>query len=93
MIDSLFGAKELILSYDRLVGNRKKADYELLYFKLEDQEESGLFIFGYEFFLDDLKEQEFKKTIGHNSLNFKIYNAYHKLKKKQRKVKISDIFK
>ena len=35
MLNSLFGAKKLILSYDRLVGNRKKVDYELLYFNLD----------------------------------------------------------
>jgi len=91
MINSLFGVKKLSLSYDRLVGNVESVDFDLLYFKLDDLEFSGMFVFGYEFFLSDLSEQEFKRTLGHNTLNFKIFNAYHKLKKKFRKVKISDI--
>jgi len=90
MINSLFDSKNLLVSYDKLKVNNK-VDSELLYFKFENVECSGIFLFGFEFFLSEVSEQEFKKVIGENSLNYKIYNAYHKLKKKQKKIKISDI--
>lgn len=90
LLKSLFGMQELIVSYDILSKNAK-TDQELLYFKLKDKEIKGLFVFGFDFFVKELKEQEFKKTIAQNAINFKIYNAYSILKKTQKKVKISDI--
>ncbi len=89
LIEKLFGSKLLLLSYDKLKVE-DKVDYELLYFN-SNEAEPDLFVFGFDFFLSDLSEQEFKRIIGHNSLNFKIYDAYYKLKKKQKKIKISDI--
>ncbi len=90
LVNSLFDKKELIVSYDKLI-SEKKVDHEILYFKFEDKEEIGLFLFGFEYFLKELGEQEFKKVLGQNSLNFRIYKAYSTLKKKQRKIKVSDI--
>jgi len=90
LLKSLFGKEELAISYD-ILSKEAKTEQELLYFKLKDKEIKGLFVFGFDFFVKELKEQEFKKTISQNATNFKIYNAYSIIKKTQKKVKISDI--
>lgn len=90
-IEDLFGRENLKISYDRLK-KEKKVDQELIYFIDDvDMEDKGIFVFGHSFYNKELEEQEFKRLVGQNSINFKIYTAYHKLKKKNKKVKISDI--
>lgn len=90
LLKSLFGKEELVISYD-ILSKDAKTEQELLYFKLKDKEIKGMFVFGFDFFVKELKEQEFKKTISQSSTNFKIYNAYTILKKTHKKIKISDI--
>jgi len=90
LLNSLFNRNELNISYDTLV-KEEKIDQELLYFKLKDKEIKGLFVFGFDFFVKELKEQEFRKQISQSSNNFKIFNAYFQIKKSQKKVKISEI--
>lgn len=90
-IDELFGTKELKISLDR-IKTEKKVDYEVLYFDYKDKKDAtGLFLFGFDFFLKESNEQEFKRIVGHNALNYRIYKAYYDLSKKQKKVKVSDI--
>ncbi|MCA9459130.1 MAG: hypothetical protein KC550_01120 [Nanoarchaeota archaeon] len=90
LIEKVFGSKKLILGLDNLC-QQKIVDHELLYFKYEKSEEKGIFVFGYDFFIKELSEQEFKKTLTYDSLNFRIYEAYRVLKKKQKVVKVSEI--
>jgi len=90
LLKSLFNKEELIIGYD-ILSKEIKTEQELLYFKFKDKEIKGLFVFGFDFFVKELKEQEFKKTITQSSTNFKIFNAYTTLKKTQKKVKVSDI--
>lgn len=89
-LENLFSVKELTVSYD-VLASKSKTDNELLYFNTDGKEITGIFIFGHSFFVHELNEQDFKRTLGQNSLNLKIYNAYKKLRRKQRRVKISDI--
>ncbi len=90
-IVDLFNKKELTISFDRL-NNKNEVNHELLYFKDSDKPEiKGSFVFGFGFFVNELQEQEFKKLITQNSLNFKIFHAYKQLRKRQKKVKISEI--
>lgn len=90
LLKGLFAKEELVISYDTL-SKEQKIDQELLYFKLKDKEIKGMFVFGFDFFVKELKEQEFKKMISQSSNNFKIYHAYNSIKKTQKKVKVSDI--
>lgn len=90
LINNLFDKKELCLSFDKLK-SENKVDHEILYFKHNGDEDTGIFIFGFKFFLQENKEQEFKKILGQNTLNFKIYKAYKDLKKSQNKIKVTDI--
>ena len=92
LITSLFDSKKLVISCD-ILKDKEFSDYELLYFSDETHpmEEPGLFIFGSQFFVDDLSEQEFKEHLSLNALNFKILRAFKELKKSQKKVKITDI--
>lgn len=89
-IEELFGIDELIISFDRLK-KEKEIENDLLYFKFLDKEIQGMFVFGSEFFQRELSEQEFKKILGQNSMNFKILMAYKKVHKRSKKVKISEI--
>jgi hypothetical protein len=91
IIDSLFSLEKLVISYDILGKKVKETRRELLYFHLNNLEESGIFIFGFDFFVSELSEQDFKKHLSSNPLTYKIYNAYHILLKKQKKVKITEI--
>lgn len=90
LLKSIFGKEELTISYD-ILSKEAKSEQELLYFILKEKEIKGMFVFGFDFFVKELKEQEFKKMISQSSNNFKIYHAYNLLKKTQKKVKISDI--
>ncbi len=78
-VHSLFDSKQLNIGYDRL-SNKKDVEHELLYFKQQDKEKKGIFVFSFPYYLKELEDQEFKGMLGQNSLNFKIYNAYNKLK-------------
>ncbi|MEC8220431.1 MAG: hypothetical protein VX028_00045 [Nanoarchaeota archaeon] len=90
-ITSLFDLKKLTISSD-VLKESDKTDYELLYFSDESHpEDAGLFVFGSQFFVDDLSEQEFKEHLSLSALNFQILRAYKQLKEKQKKVKITDI--
>ena len=89
-IKSLFSAEEVIISYDKLK-NEIEVEDEVLYFKANDEEFLGMFVFGSSFFEKELAEQEFKKMLNMNSLNFKIVRAYKQISENQKKVKIGDI--
>lgn len=90
-INSLFNLKELKIGYDILSNKVKKAQRELLYFNFDSEEDSGAFIFGFNYFISELNEQEFKRLLGQNSMNYKIYKAYYDLSKSKKKIKISEI--
>lgn len=90
LLKELFGQKEIELLYDNLA-KKQKTNQEMLYLKSKEQEIPAIFVFGFDYFLKELEEQEFKKILGQNSMNFKIYMAYDKLCRNQKKVKISDI--
>jgi len=89
-VSNLFNCDDLTINFDRLV-SKKKVSYELLYFNFLNKEIAGSFIFGFNFYVKELEEQEFKKILTHNSLNYKIFNAYLSLTKNQKEVKISEI--
>ncbi len=90
LVSDLYNKKELNIGFD-ILNKKKKTGDEILYFKDGKEEFTGLFVFGFQFFLNEIGEQEFKKHLGQNSINFKIFRAYKSLKKKQKKVKVSDI--
>jgi hypothetical protein len=91
MITSLFESDKLVISCD-ILKDKELSDYELLYFSDNiHAEEAGLFVFGSQFFTDDLSEQEFKEHLSLNALNFRILRAFKELKKTQKRVKITDI--
>ena len=90
VIEKIFGSKKLVLGLDNL-SNLEVVDHELLYFKFGKVEKKGVFVFAYDFFIKELSEEEFKKTLTYNSLNFRIYEAYRVLKKKQKVVKVSEM--
>lgn len=90
VIQHIFEKDTAEVIFDKL-NTEKESESELIYFKDSKSEEPVVFVFGFMFFLKELGEQEFKKYLGQNVLNFKIYKAYHDLKKKQSKIKISDI--
>lgn len=83
-INELYNKKQLNVTYDRLQ-QEKQVDNELLYFKESKNETKGTFVFSFDCFLKELKNQEFKKYLSYNALNFKIYNTYLKLKKSKAK--------
>lgn len=90
-IEGLQKNKHLTISYDSLEKSTT-TDSEMLYITLEDgSEHSGMFVFGSQFYIDDLNEQEFKDKLSLDSLNFKILRAHKRLSKKSKQVKISDI--
>jgi len=90
-IESLFKKKKLTISYDKLK-IQTGTDNELLYFKTNgSKERTGIFIFGFWFFTNELNEQEFKRKLGLNGLNMKIIRAYKELKKEQKVIKVSDL--
>jgi hypothetical protein len=90
-IDDLYECKELRIGYD-ILAKSKSADHELLYFLNGAKEIKGIFVFGYDFFLKELKDRELKKVLGYNFLNFVIHSAYMRLAKdKMGKVKVNDI--
>ena len=90
-IENLFDASEISISFDRLK-SEKLVDQDLLYFNLGDNERAGVFVFGFDFFVKELSEQEFKRRLGPNSSNFKIYKAYKDLVKSgNKKIKVSDL--
>lgn len=90
IIKHLFGMKKVVLSFDKLRSD-KVVDSELLYVKDSDTEDAVFFVFGFNFFIKELSEQEFKKYLGQNVLNFKIYKAYYDLKNGMDRIKVSDI--
>lgn len=90
-VENLQKNKHVTISYDSLEKSTT-TDSEMLYFTLEDgSEHSGMFVFGSQFYIDDLNEQEFKHKLSLDSLNFKILRAHKRLSKKSKQVKISDI--
>ncbi len=90
-LSNLYDVPELFISFDKL-DNDKKTNQELLYFKTSEIEEfPELFIFGFNFFIYELREHDFKRYLGQNDLNFKIYKAYYELNKNSPRIKISDI--
>jgi hypothetical protein len=90
-ISNLYDKKELKISFDRL-SHEIKVDYELLYFANSVKEEKkGIFVFSYEFFLKELKDQEIKKILSHNYLNFRIHTAYYNLIDGDKYVRMNDI--
>jgi hypothetical protein len=90
-LNRMFNKKELVIYLDKLKENNK-TDYDVIYFKDGNGIEfPGVFIFGFDFFIYELKEHDFKKYLGQNYLNFQIHRAYKNLLKKQKKIKISDI--
>lgn len=90
-LDNLFNCNNLQINFDSL-NSSNLVENEILYFKSDNLKEfEGLFIFGFNLFLKDLKEQEFKEILGLNSLNLKIHRAYRFLIKKQKEVNVSDI--
>ncbi len=90
LIKNLFDKKKLEISYDNLSTN-EKTDIEMLYIKTLKGEVPGIFVFGYNFFVEEMEEQEFKKIMSSNALNMKIYRAYDFLGGRKKKIKISDI--
>ena len=96
IISNIINNKELKVSYD-VLKESNKTNQELLYFKTNGNKEKGLFIFSFPFFIEKLKDHEFKKMLGANSLNYQIYLAYNDLKKscdlnsKCKGVKVSEI--
>lgn len=90
-IESLFDLKELTLSFDNL-NKENTVEKELMYFKTDKgDEKTGIFIFGFDYFIRELSEQEFKRILGQNSLNYQIRAVYNKLSSKKKKVKVTDI--
>lgn len=89
-LEDLYKEKKLTLSYDSL-SKKAKTDHEILYKSEKSRDASVLFLFSFSFFEQELEEQEFKRLISQNHLNFKIHAAYQKLKKTQKKVKVSDL--
>lgn len=86
----LFGKKKITVSFDTLK-HEKETDSESIYVKLDNKNEMEVFVFGSLFYEKELDDQNFKKKLSQNALNFKIYVAYNELKKEQKKVKVSEI--
>lgn len=80
-IYDLYNSDSLNISFDRL-SKEKKVDYELLYFKNEQKEKKGIFVFSYDMYIKELKDQGIKKVLAHNVLNFRIHCAYRRLVEK-----------
>jgi hypothetical protein len=89
-IKYLFCVEEVVINYDNLKTDTK-VDNEQIFCKFDSNQEISIFVFGSEFYEKELGEQEFKKVLGQNVLNYKIYNAYNQLKLKNKKIKIVDI--
>lgn len=94
-LENLFSQKSITIICDKL-RNETIIDHDVLYYKTQENldENELLFIFGYDFFLKELEDQEFKKLVNQNHLDFIIFGAYHKLKKSKKKgdkIKISEI--
>lgn len=87
---SIFSKDKLKVNFDKL-SSEKLVDHEVLYYNLNENDEEFTFVFGYDFFVKGLEEQEFKKMINQGSMNFKIYKAYRAAKLENKKVKIGDI--
>lgn len=93
LLDEIFSNKQLTIVCDKLK-NETKVNHDVLYYKNSNQENELIFMFGYDFFIKELADQEFKKKINQNHLDFIIYGAYNKIKatkKKFEKIKISEI--
>lgn len=88
-VKALFGLNSLNIILDKLA-NCPQVDQDMLYFD-DGEEFPGVFVFGSSFYAQELSEQEFKRVLGNNSLNFKILNAYKKLSKENKIIKISDL--
>lgn len=88
-VKALYSLDSLKIVLDRL-NQKQEVGQDLIYFN-DGHEFPGVFVFGSFFYASELGEQEFKKVLGNNSLNFKILSAYKKLSKTQKKIKISDI--
>ncbi len=87
---SLIRSKNVVVSLDRL-NNEKEVDQELIYFKDDNKEHKGIFVFSYDFFLKELKDHDMKRYLGPNFLNLQIHHAYLKLKKQIKNVSVNDI--
>lgn len=87
---SIFGKDTIIINPDKLL-TEKSVDHEILYFKDKNSEQDLIFVFGFDFFIKGLEEQEFKKNINQNSLNFKIIKAYNQAKIENKIVRVADI--
>ena len=72
LILEFYSSESITLSYDNLKKS-SYCDYEVLYTTDSNGDEQPcFFIYGSKFFVEDLSEQEFKKYLSMNSLNFKI---------------------
>ncbi|MFW5704521.1 MAG: hypothetical protein ACOCXG_01640 [Nanoarchaeota archaeon] len=90
-IKDMFEKKKVKLCFDTL-NKKPKTDHEQIFCNCGGKKEDlNFYIFGFDFYLKELKEQEFKRILGTNPLNLKIYHAYNQLKKKQKKVKVTEI--
>jgi len=99
-IERLFNLENLNISYDKLK-NGTKTDFEIIYYNNKNNKNTNegelIFIFGFNYFLKELGEQEFKKKLNQDYLDFLIYRAYFDLKKQKTenkektKIKISEI--
>jgi hypothetical protein len=89
---NLYNSDEIIINLDKL-SKEVETDHDVIYYKSEksNEEKEFIFVFGYEFFIKELEDQEFKKLINEDAKFFKIMDAYFKAKSKFGKVKVSDI--
>lgn len=87
---SIFERDLIIINPDKLL-TEKNVDHEVLYFKDKKLEQELVFVFGFDFFIKGLEEQEFKKNINQNSLNFRIIKAYNQAKLENKIVRVADI--
>jgi hypothetical protein len=86
---NLYKLNEINIIFDKL-NTEKETDQEVLYYK-NGTEKELMFLFGFDFFVKEIEDQQFKKLINEDALFFRIIDAYFKAKKKYKKVKISDI--
>lgn len=90
---SLLKKKDLTLLCDKLK-DETNVDHDVIYYKKSNTEEELLFVFGFDFFVKELEDQEFKRSINQNFLDFIILKAYLKAVSQlgtQNRVRISDI--
>ncbi len=93
ILEEIFSLDELSVICDKL-REEELVDHDVLYYKNNIGEHELLFMFGYNFFVKELEDQEFKKQINQNHLYFIIIKAYNQVKKKLKKnerIRVSDV--